>query len=380
MDILEKTYNNYEIKLSKEKQTYLTYENQLLVPCTLTQEEETVKFRFDVSEFKNSEEIQKESKQNKLRFLINCEKLNKLRKSYSFSAAPENIVFDLNLCPKIIMRDAPETSDNFADEYKALIGSIINPKYKYEDYYLGGKDLYKKKSILKKLRVLNTADEIKNYLVEEYNKETENIRKNKLLVNKSSIIAARIAVPVICAAFVLICVKGYFVIFVDAPFQKSLVLSVNAYISDDYEGVQKALNKISVNKIPAEEKFILAKSYIITEGLTPEQKENILSGITLKTDERVLDYWIETGRLNFDSAIDYSKQLGDNDLLLFSLIKKSVYVKSDITITGETKADILKQLDSEIKTLKEQMEKESQKANTPSDGSGNAVTNGDNAK
>ena len=71
------------------------------------------------------------------------------------------------------MRDAPETSDNFADEYKALIGSIINPKYKYEDYYLGGKDLYKKKSILKKLHALNTADEIKNYLVEEYNKETE---------------------------------------------------------------------------------------------------------------------------------------------------------------------------------------------------------------
>ena len=380
MDILEKSYHNYEIKLSKEKQTYLTFENPLLVSCTLIQNEDLVNFKFNINGYYKDDDIQKLSKLDKLRFLINCEQLNNLRKSYGFSIQPENIVFDINLCPKIVMRDAPESLNNFTNEYKALIGSVINPKYKYEDYYLGGKDLYKKKSILKKLKFLNSTDEIKNYLLEEYNKELENIKKNKLLVNKKSIIATRIAVPVVCVAFILLCIKGYFVLFIDAPFQKGLVSSANAYISEDYEGVQKSLKNINVNKIPVEEKFMLAKSYIITEGLTPEQKQNILAGISLKTDQRILNYWIELGRLNFDSAIDYSKQIGDNELLMFSLIKKSVYTKSDTTITGEKKAELIKQLDDEIKTLKEQIQKQDQEANKSSVNVTTSTTNGDNTK
>lgn len=363
MNTIEKMYRDNEIKLSEEQRNFLTYSNPLLVPCSMNKIDENVEFSFIVDDLISSENVIKLSKSEKLRCLINCFQLLKLRNTYSFSLNPENIVFDVNLCPKVIERSVQDKQNDFANEYKALIGYILNPKYKYEDYYLGGKDLYKKKSILNKLKSIDTTDEIKEYLQSEYQNELEYIKKNKVLCNKSNVIATRIIVPLISIAFVLICVKGYFVILVDGPFNNNLVKCANSYIAEDYISTQSALREYDCSKIPTEEKYMLTKAYIITEDLTNAQKENVLSGITLKTDERVFCYWIELGRLDFDKSTDYAKQLGDDELLMLSLIKHSVYVKNDTTITGEEKTTLLDSLEKQITSLKKEMEQDTEDLN-----------------
>lgn len=357
MSTLEKTIKNSEINLPKDKVIYLTYESNMLVPCTLTQEDDNLIFAFNISGMYLFEEIKSKDILEKYTFLINCANFETLRNEYYFSLEPDNIVFDFNMNPKAIMRNAPIEDDNFLDEYNALIGEVLYPKYKFADYYNGGKDLYKKKSILKQINKLETVDEIKDCLLEEYQKELDIIGSEKRLVNKKNVVASRIAIPVMVLVLCAVCVKSYFVLFVDVPYKDCLIKANNAYLAEDYFGTQEALKTIKVDKLDISDKYILAKSYVIMESLTPEQKENVITGITLKSDERALNYWIELGRLNFTQAVDYAKRLDDDELLLFALIKESNSLKNDITISGEEKATKIESLESQIKVLKEQIEK-----------------------
>lgn len=357
METLEKVLKNNETNLPKDKRLYLIHNNEYLAPCTLDQKEDeyVLNFRFDgMTPFS---EIKKLPTSEKYRALANCAELEKLRMEYYFSMEPENLIYDINLKPCIIMRDAPQGNDNFIEEYKALVGEILYPRYKFADYYLGGKDLYKKKAVLRQVAEQETVEDLSAFLLTQYSKESDYLKQHKLLVTKKSAIAARIAIPVLSAALIVFCVKGYFVFLQDIPYKNSLIQANSTYIAEDYLGTQRALSMIGIDKLPLSEKFILAKSYVITESLTAEQKENVLAGITLKTDERVLDYWIELGRLNFTGANDYAKRLGDDELLLFALIKESASIKDNASLAGEEKATRVKELESQIKTLSEQMQK-----------------------
>ncbi|MFA5658873.1 MAG: type VII secretion protein EssB/YukC, partial [Oscillospiraceae bacterium] len=261
--------------------------------------------------------MESEPEADKLRLLINCAELEMLRNEYSFSISPDNLVCDINLMPKVIEREISDDYNDFCNEYKALVGSLLFSKYSFEDYYSGGKDLYKKKKLLKNISRQEDTAAIKKILIDEYDALMNDIKKNKALVSKKSRLAARIAVPVMAVFTAAAAAMGGWLFFIHTPYQKSLTAAANAYIAEDYIKVQNELSGISLTKIPADEKYILSRAYIITEALNAEQKENVLSGITLKTDERVLSYWIELGRLDFDGASDFSKQLGDDELLLF---------------------------------------------------------------
>ena len=373
VNTLEKIQKNNETRLSKDKREYLIYENDLLVPCTLKQEDDEFILNFNVAGMELFKESEKKSLVEKYRLLANCADLERLRGEYYFSLEPENLLYDLNLCPKVIMRDAPVEEDDFMGEYKALIGAVLYPRYKFADYYSGGKDLYKKKSVLRQIKQFKTVREITDFFLAEHSKELEILKNGKLLVNKKNAIASRIAIPVLAVSFIALCIKGYFVMFIDLPYRDSLIKANNAYIAEDYLGTQKSLKTIEVGKLSVSSKYTLARAYVITESLTSEQKENVLTGITLKSDERVLDYWIELGRLNFDGAVDYAKRLGDDELLLFALIKQSTSIKNDTMITGEKKAEITKKLEDQIKTLNEKMGKQ-QEALTPNNAADVSVT------
>ncbi|MFZ2537351.1 MAG: type VII secretion protein EssB/YukC [Oscillospiraceae bacterium] len=359
MQTLERVLKNNETELPKGKRPYLTYENEYLAPCTLIQADDDFTLNFHVDGMKPFAEIGEKSKIEKFRALANCAELETLRAEYYFSIEPENMVYDINLRPEVIMRDAPKNDDNFLGEYKALIGEVLYPRYKFADYYLGGKDLFKKKSILKQVKQQPTVSDLKGLLLTEYDKELEILKRHKLLVNKKSAIVSRIMIPVLSGALCALCIKGYFIMFVDMPYKDSLIKANTAYVADDYIGTQQALASLQTDSLPLSDKYILARSYIITESLTADQKKNVLSGITLKTDERVLHYWIELGRLNSVAAIDYAKRLGDDELLLFALIKESASIKNNTAIEGEKKATRTKELETQIKSLTEQMDKES---------------------
>ena len=64
----------------------------------------------------------------------------------------------------VIEREVPDDNSDFCNEYKALIGAIMFPKYSFDDYYSGGKDLYKKKKLLKNLSRQEDTTTIKEIL------------------------------------------------------------------------------------------------------------------------------------------------------------------------------------------------------------------------
>lgn len=348
---MERTYLRNELDLLEDEYEFLVYSNKMLVPCELEQNEDSVilKFNFDKTEqFCN---IFEKPRVEKLRCLVNCSGFSDLRKMYSFSLNPSNLVYDMNLYPMVIERNVPKRTDDFINEYKSLIASVLYPKYTYDDYYCGGKDLFHKKKLLKEIDDCSNVEEIISVLMEAYSEEEYDIRKNKKLLSKRRIIITRIAIPVLSLIAVLAFVFGYILVFIEIPYRNNVIYANNAYISEDYLAVQSFMSDIEIEKIEKNEKYILSRSYIITESLTEEQKKHILSGITMKTDERVMCYWIEIGRLNFDEAIDYAQRIGDDELLLFALIKKTAYVKSNTSITGEEKTELLNSLESQIKEL-----------------------------
>ncbi len=360
MSITEKTYLKNELDLSEDEYSFLVYNNKMLVPCGLEQNGNSVTLKFDLCETEQFSNISEKTRAEKLRCLINCSGFADLRKMYSFSLAPSNLVYDINSYPMVIERNVSKRNDDFINEYKALIASVLYPKYSYDDYYLGGNDLFRKKKLLKDISGCSSAEQIKSVLMEAYSEEEKDIRDNKKIISKRKVIASRIAIPVLSLITLFSCVVGYILMFIEIPYRDNVISANNAYISEDYLAVQNSMSNIEIDKIQKHEKYILSRSYVITESLTEEQKKHILSGITLKTDERVMCYWIEIGRLNFDEAIDYAQRIGDDELLLFALIKKTAYVKGNTSITGEEKTELLNSLESQIKELTEKFQTEEQ--------------------
>ena len=143
--------------------------------------------------------------------------------------------------------------------------------------------------------------------------------------------------------------------FVRLPYKEKLITAYGSYMSSDYIKVEDTLQSIKIEKLPKDVKYILARSYIFTEGLTTEQRDNLLEYTDINIDTNIFDFWIALGRCEFDTAEDIAKKIGNNEFLLFTYIKHSAYLKADVTITGEEKESAISDLDKKIKELSESM-------------------------
>lgn len=350
--VLQLKVRNSEIAVAKEKRAFLTYPAGGLAPCRLEETEDSVNFLFDTQDMEPSKIMLKKPKEEQFRFLINCAGLHRLDLEYDFSLSPDNLMIDINVMPKLLIRDVKKAgSPDFLQRYKALIGSILLQRYKYEDYINGGQDLYKKNTLLAGLTALDTVDEIKNRLLAEQHHALLEIRETKKLVPKRNVWISRIAIPVLAAALAISAFFGARMMFVDIPFRDSVVTASIAYINGDVLAVQQALRSYDIAALSDETKHFLARSYVSTEALTPIQINNILVGLTRMTDPIIFDYWILLGRLRFIEAIDLAQRLGDDELLLFSYLKYEVYVRNDISIPGEERVELLRHIETTVTNL-----------------------------
>lgn len=345
--------NNSELAVPKEKREFLTYPAEGLCPCNLEQLEDGIVLEFSIKGLETSESITAKSRADKLRFLINTSELEKLHTDYVFSLAPDNLMYDINLKPLVLKRDLNFSDTDFLCKYKALIGSILKNKYKYEDF-LAGPDLYNKNKLLSKLSKLETVDEVRELLLVEYASELSNISATKRLVSKTGLLLVCITLPVL---LVIIAALSYFTIrayYIDIPYQSRIISAGQEYIAGNYIAAQEALASIAIDDMTYETRHFLSRAYVITEPLTEEQKENVLMGLTRMTDSSIFDYWIYLGRLDFDSALEIAQRYGDTELMLFSYMKQEAYVRADTTIPGDEKITILNHLESQINRLIEE--------------------------
>ena len=350
---IERFIHNSDLNIPKEKRAVLTYSSRWLAFCDLREAEDGLAFIFDTKDMMEAKAINESPLEDQLRFLYNCGELLGISKEYEFSLDINNLIIDINFVPKILNRDGKVSEGiDFILKYKALIGCVLLPKYSYEDYLVGGKDLYTKDKLLDKINNLETVGEIKDALIEEYKETVEEKNTTKQLVSKNSVLVKAIALPILSIALI---VTGLFLYQDRAnniPYRDSVIAASNAYVAGEPLLVQYILKDYHVDELTHETKYILARSYVVTEALTDTQIEEVLIGLTLRTDTQMFDYWIHLGRLEFEKAIDIAERFNDNELLLFAYLKYEAVVEYDITIGGDDRRDLINRIESAIDRLR----------------------------
>ena len=69
--------------------------HHLFLPCKIEEEKETVCMSFDLRGMKEAEELKKEDRVMKLRFLLQVADLEELYQRYEFLLEPENLYYDI---------------------------------------------------------------------------------------------------------------------------------------------------------------------------------------------------------------------------------------------------------------------------------------------
>jgi len=324
---IEIKVKNIDLNIEKEIRFLLANKNKHLLDCEIEETDDECIFRFCSDGIYSFDSLDKLSKEDKYRLLVNIADMEELTEEYSFSIAPSNLVFDINLVPKVLVRDKKSE--------------------------FGNSDFYTSKKV-------EDVKSLKDELLERYLKEKKVNTETKILVKKSEYKKMKYSIPITMIIGAAILVYGIFLQYVRLPYRDKIISAYGSYISSDYIKVEDTLQDIKIEKLSKNVKYILARSYIFTEGLTTEQRDNLLEYTDINIDINILDFWIALGRCDFAVAEDIAKKIGNNEFLLFTYIKHSAYLKADVTITGEEKVDAINDLDKKIKELSESMEEPKQ--------------------
>ncbi len=352
---IERTYLNGESRLKPDQRHFLTYPNAHLVPCALKQGKDGFTLTFDTEglvPFTMMREVEEATEI--YRALANIAAFQSLQQEYAFILSPDNLMIDINLVPRILERDAEDGPQPFVEMYKALIGTTVLPTYTYQDFLNGGEDFYGKNQFLASIRDLKTVEEIETTLLDKYFACRERDQKKLVRVRKSTLKFSRIFMPILALLTVLALVAAGWLFFYRFPFDEAVTAAYAFYEQYDYYNVQKQLAPYTLEQIPYDVKYILARSYIYTDAILEQQyRENVLETIDTNTDERQLNYWIEVGREQYRNAIDYAEQLQDDPLLLYALVLYRDWTEKDTELSGADKTALLTELDARIKQMDE---------------------------
>lgn len=342
------------------KQVY--YKNEYLVDAEINIIDEDVEIEYDLKKLDFGSNILKNNFLNKLKFLINCSKLQELEKEYSIDLDLKNIYYDFNYQAKLLDRnflneDLETIHQDFLKKYKCLIGQVINPKHSYKDYYEGGQDLFENNKITKVILELNSVEGVVEKLINCYESENQYISQNKVTVSKKNHKIYKITAIVSSVIMVVSITYSSILSFNMLPTNKKYLEASNAFISQKYQKTIETLSETEYENMPKETKYILAVSYIYSEAFNIEQKNVILSNITPQTDSKFYDYWISIGRLNYDQAIDTAKQLGDDEYLAYAYLKQLNDLKNNTKISGEEKQSKINTVNSDLEKVMEKINK-----------------------
>jgi len=356
---IKRVYLNAESGLNASQRRFLTYANPSLVPCEMEQEKDSFTLMFDDTGLRSYNAVFSQPEAERYRALANIAELEELCFEYVFSLAPSNLLVDVNLLPKVLERNAcnsVQEQEFFLKEFKALIGAVVQPQYSFEDYLCGGDDLYRKHKALERIVSLDTAQEIRDELLRLYTSVRIERAKNYTQIRRINARIYRILIPVLGVLTVFALAVAVYLYFFVVPHNDALIAGNNAYLQQDYIATQNALQDLSLNDLPYETKYMLARSYVMTEGLSAQQRSNVLEAITIQTDDRYFCYWITVGRLEFDEAIDYAKQLGDDELELYAWASKRIFLMNNTTLSGADKEAQINQADSEIERIQKKID------------------------
>ena len=329
--------------------------SKYLLDCKVKRTLDEVSFEFTYHQEQPFEKIRELSIVFKYQALINIQNLINDVKRIKISLNPGNLTYDTNMMPKAIMRDIyKDTSFNendFISQYKALIGYVLQNKYSFEDYYQGGNQLLNKNKITTPFLEAKTLNELVDILNKEYNNVQNKLKNNYIEVDKRKFKRLKIINRVgIGLLIISIFVGGYFGGY--RLYEETLFNQANeAYIKQDYISVRDILENIGVSRMNINTKYILAFSNVKVESLTDEQQNNILSSVSLNSDERILEFWIYLGKSDMEEAIDIAKQLGNEEYIAYGYMKEKAIIENDTSLSGSEREEKLKEIENNLEEL-----------------------------
>ena len=352
-----------EVQVSDQKDlALLTVQNPLFMETIIDWQEDAVIFHYQVPTNTISfAQLIEAPRQEKLRAMANMAQVRSLLAlPITFFLHPENLLFDYNLLPKIAYRGLagkmPPSVTNeelLLRQYKCLIIALFEKNQSFTDLYEGQLEIKKGSEFIQTILQKATFEEIQTYLLSQYNltldtevKTTQRVTKSKFKMMKylsiwTPVLAVLLAAPLV-----------YFFFF-QLPFQMRLQDTDTAFLKNDYEGVISQLESIGTKRIPFTQKYELSYSFVQGKELNERQKKVILNNITLRSDEKYLDYWIENGRGNLDEALDIAKNLRDSDLILYGITQKIEQVRNNTKLSGTEKEAQVNKLEEDYKKYEE---------------------------
>lgn len=329
------------------------------IPMSWKEEKEVFLATYQIGGLTPLAELKARSdREEMLAVLISAADLEASARRMAFSLDPDNVYVNANWQALVKHRDVYNTGfiyqpGDFIKKYKALIGHCLQSQYQYGDYINGGLSLMESDPFLKEVAALSSAAEIQACLGKARQTLLENRRATERVVDRKRYTTVNVVMWVCLACLIVSAgLLGYMGISV-VPYQKAVMAADNCYIENDSVGLIDALEKVSVSRMDKHQKYILASAYIKSENLNQEQKNNLLSNLSLQENEANLEYWIYLGRLDTEKAEDIAMQQSDDQLLLYAYLKEKSTVETDTKMTGDEKTAKLSALDEKIKPLKE---------------------------
>lgn len=336
---------------------------QGLIPCSFEESLEEVTFLYDLTGLKALKDIEQETKEKKNQFLINFKKLYEVFEQYHIEINEDNIFYDDNMLPFIKERDLYGREKNadekdFLHAYKCVAGGILSRKYHIDQVLESGLEiLHREKSLARIIQaadiqeLVETLKVIRDNFLKEKKENIKEVSKNKYLFWR--ITAIVMLITGITAGGLSIYYGGFII-----PREKALVMANERFITRDYVGCIDSVKQIEIEEMDVHTKYILATAYASTESFRQDEISNIVSKLSINSNEKELEYWISLGRLDVKTAENLALALSDDKLLIYAYMKEIDILENESNIDGEDKKSRLDTLNNEIKALGEKYKTE----------------------
>lgn len=362
-DAVKVTLNakQYQLDRLEQYQIFLTQKKHLLSGQIVESSEEKLVIQYQKS--KQIYSLQEYLKRTELfQRLLLAQKINFLSEFLSSPIQPfihpanlflfgeEIIVAHRGFAHSIIPYEI--TEEEFLKQYRALILTILHPKFDYEQLIEGNGTL--KDEFSKRIQRANSVAEIDRMIGEQVVQQKTKRASEIQMVNKRSYFMFKWGTLLLSISTIgLALTTGIY-----APAQERISSAETQYIANNYAGVLTTLKDDKPEDLPSGAQYVAAVSAVQLDNLSNEQKTAILNNISQKSNENTLLYWIYIGRGNFERSLDIAQNLGDHQYILHAYTKLYDATRANNKMSGQKKQELLTSYEEEINKYLEILESE----------------------
>lgn len=301
-----------------------------------------------------TQDVRNQKTSDKLRLLINLLPVNDLNHTNKLATFihPDNIYINYNNEPKLIYRGVvgimPGTkNDNDAEmlyQMQCLAGYLFT-KHRFDDLYNGMlMQTANSSTFMKELLHIKKYAALRPFLTQAYQKAIKAEQQNIVQVSRKRWLWTKQLALWFGIVLILTLVPLSYLLISKVPTNAACLHADSEFIANNYSQTIKALANVKTKDLPNTQKYELAYSYVQGKGFDSTQRQNIMKNITLQSDHRYLDFWIEDGRGQLDDALDTAKQLQDSNLIMYALLEKMAAVRNSSKLSASQRSSQLQQL------------------------------------